>query len=71
MPDLADMSDEQVHQEWQDTRMRASSVAPGVAPPTYTSEMAARHEAAEAELTRRGYIEQLPNWWVGPENQTF
>jgi hypothetical protein len=71
MPDFAQMSDEQVHQEWQDTRMRFASLSPGVEPPRYTPEMAARHVAAEAELIRRGYVEQTPGWWVGPDNQTF
>ncbi len=71
MPDFTDMSDEQIHQEWQDTKMRVASLSPGVEPPVYTSEMAARHAAAEDELILRGYVQQTPSWWVGPDNQTF
>ena len=51
--------------------MRFAPLSPGVAPPVYTSEMGTRHEAAEAELIRRGYVEQSPSWWVGSDNQTF
>lgn len=71
MPDFAEVRDEQVHQEWQDTRMHAASLSPGVEPPICISEMAARHAAAEAELIRRGFVEQSAGWWVGPDNQTF
>ena len=71
MPDLAAMSDEQLHQEWQDTKMRVVTLSPGVEPPVYTADMAARHAAADAELIDRGYVQQTPGWWVGPGNHTF
>jgi len=71
MPDFAEMSDEEVHKQWQATRMRFTTLSPGVEPTLYTADMAARHEEAEAELSRRGYVEKAPAWWVGPDNQTF
>lgn len=71
MPDLAAMTDEQVHQEWQETKMRVATLRAGVEPPVYTADLAARHEAAHAELIARGYVQQSPNWWVGDDGQTF
>ena len=70
MPRFTGMSDQQVLQEWQATPMVAASLDPGVEPPAYTPDLAARHAAAEAELVRRGYAEQAPGWWVDPHNCT-
>jgi len=66
MTDLPAMTDEQLLQEYETTAIAASSLVPGVEPPTYSTEQLQRHEAAEAELRRRGFTEATPGFWERP-----
>lgn len=63
MPNVADLSDEELLREWEDTKTVATSLRPGVEPPRYTTKQHRRHLAAEAELKRRGFVEGPPGWW--------
>jgi hypothetical protein len=66
MPDPTSMSDDELLEEWAETQMRAASLPPGVEPFVYTSYEAQRHERAESELQRRGYVETVPGYWQRP-----
>ncbi len=66
MPDVADMSDEELIREWNETKMMTAGLLPGVEPPMYPLGQQKRHSEAEAELLRRGFVETPPGWWERP-----
>jgi len=69
MSDLTTLSDNELLREWENTKAVAASLRPGIEPPRYTTVQHRRHMEAEAELERRGFVEDPAGWWEPPSLQ--
>jgi len=59
----ADMSDEELVDEWNETHIDNLGVEPGMEPPAHAYEYSVRHEHATAELEKRGYAWNREDGW--------
>lgn len=60
---VADMSDEELVNEWKETHVDALGLEPGKEPPAHAYEYSVRHEHAAAELEKRGYVYNDEDGW--------
>lgn len=59
----AEMSDEELVDEWNETHIDNLGIEPGKEPPAHAYEYSVRHEHASAELEKRGYVWNAEDGW--------